>query len=242
MSLAATASLWTNEDQTRKRQSTMRRSTIKIRPYNDPTTMDPDEYMSQSENYQNIQNLQQSSPPSIADIEVSNADRENKVNEMLNKITTLNAENDGNKLGNFVPLQPPNITNNRSQMYDANVFSSSKNLDPSELLPQTIRPTTSGGGDGYLANEDANLEYSSYNKTYDSPKLFQKQPYYSSMGISNNGDDKMMEKINYMIHMLEQQQSEKTANITEEFILYIFLGVFVIFVVDSFNRSGKYVR
>jgi len=239
MSLAATASIWTNENQTRKRQPTMRR-TAKLRPYNDPTTMDPDEYVSQSENYQNIQNLQQSSPPSISDIEASNADREKKVNEMLNKITAFNAENDGNKLGNFVPLDPPNISDTRAQVYDANTVSHSKNLDPSELLPQTLRRATSG--DGYLANESANLEYSNYNKTYDSPKLFQKQPYYANMGISTPGDDKVMEKINYMIHMLEQQQSEKTANITEEFILYIFLGVFVIFVVDSFNRSGKYVR
>ena len=48
--------------------------------------------------------------------------------------------------------------------------------------------------------------------------------------------------INYMIHMLEQEQSEKTSNITEEFILYTFLGVFIIFVIDSFARSGKYTR
>jgi F0F1-type ATP synthase assembly protein I len=45
-----------------------------------------------------------------------------------------------------------------------------------------------------------------------------------------------------MIHLLEQQQNEKTSNITEEFILYTFLGVFIIYVVDSFSRTGKYVR
>jgi hypothetical protein len=56
------------------------------------------------------------------------------------------------------------------------------------------------------------------------------------------GDNKLMEKINYMIHLLEEQQNEKTNNITEEFILYTFLGVFIIFVVDSFARSGKYTR
>ena len=37
-------------------------------------------------------------------------------------------------------------------------------------------------------------------------------------------------------------QHEKTENITEEFILYGFLGVFVIYVCDSFTRSGKYIR
>ena len=51
-----------------------------------------------------------------------------------------------------------------------------------------------------------------------------------------------MEKLNYMIHLLEQQQYEKTSNMTEEFILYVFLGVFVIFTIDSFNKAGKYVR
>ena len=45
-----------------------------------------------------------------------------------------------------------------------------------------------------------------------------------------------------MIHLLEEQQHEKTENITEEFLLYTFLGVFVIFVVDSFARAGKYTR
>ena len=51
-----------------------------------------------------------------------------------------------------------------------------------------------------------------------------------------------MEKLNYMIHLLENQGKEKTDNVTEEFILYTFLGVFVIFVLDSFTRNGKYVR
>jgi hypothetical protein len=54
--------------------------------------------------------------------------------------------------------------------------------------------------------------------------------------------DKVMEKINYMIHLLEEQQHEPTKHITEEFILYTFLGVFVIYVVDSFARAGKYIR
>jgi len=55
-------------------------------------------------------------------------------------------------------------------------------------------------------------------------------------------DNKIMEKINYMIHMLEEQQNEKTNNVTEEFLLYTFLGVFIIFIVDSFARAGKYTR
>ncbi len=61
-------------------------------------------------------------------------------------------------------------------------------------------------------------------------------------GQTGSFDDKIMEKLNYMIHLLEEQQHVKTNNITEEFLLYSFLGVFVIYVLDSFARSGKYVR
>ena len=45
-----------------------------------------------------------------------------------------------------------------------------------------------------------------------------------------------------MIHLLEEQKNEKTGSVTEELILYSFLGIFIIFIVDSFARVGKYVR
>ena len=62
-----------------------------------------------------------------------------------------------------------------------------------------------------------------------------------SSGSSGSRDD-LIEKMNHIIQMLEDQQDEKTGSVTEELILYCFLGVFVIFVVDSFVRAGKYVR
>ena len=52
----------------------------------------------------------------------------------------------------------------------------------------------------------------------------------------------LVEKLNYMINLLEEQQDEKTNNVTEEVVLYSFLGIFIIFIVDSFARVGKYVR
>ena len=45
-----------------------------------------------------------------------------------------------------------------------------------------------------------------------------------------------------MIQLLEENKDEKTENVTEELVLYMFLGIFVIFVVDSFARAGKYTR
>jgi len=69
---------------------------------------------------------------------------------------------------------------------------------------------------------------------------------YSSQ-LANSQDltgskDELMHKLNYLIHLLEEQKDEKTGNVTEELVLYMFLGVFVIFVVDSFARAGKYTR
>ena len=55
-------------------------------------------------------------------------------------------------------------------------------------------------------------------------------------------NDVLLNKLNYMINLLEEQQDERTNNVTEEVVLYSFLGVFIIFVVDSFARVGKYVR
>tara|TARA_Y100000590_G_C15510306_1_gene935158 strand:- start:127 stop:567 length:441 start_codon:yes stop_codon:yes gene_type:complete len=77
------------------------------------------------------------------------------------------------------------------------------------------------------------------------------QEYYKQHTIPYNAEprknkyymkDALMEKLNYMIHLLEAQKNEKTENVTEELVLYLFLGVFVIYIVDSFARVGKYIR
>ena len=80
-------------------------------------------------------------------------------------------------------------------------------------------------------------------------------PYYTAAAGSMEGTpsgslhggesarrEELMKKLDYMIHLLEEQHEERTGHVAEEIILYSFLGVFVIFVVDSFARAGKYVR
>jgi hypothetical protein len=67
----------------------------------------------------------------------------------------------------------------------------------------------------------------------------------SSTNFNSNSTDSnqvLIDKLNYMINLLEEQQDQKTDSVTEEVVLYSFLGVFIIFVVDSFARVGKYVR
>ena len=84
----------------------------------------------------------------------------------------------------------------------------------------------------------------------DMPSTYANQYYkqfipYLNQGTSDIPDQPksdLLEKLNYIIDLLEDQQDYKTNSIFEDLILYAFLGIFVIFIVDSFSKSGKYVR
>jgi hypothetical protein len=56
----------------------------------------------------------------------------------------------------------------------------------------------------------------------------------------NNSE--MLNKINRMIDMFEEQREIKTSKKNEEIVLYCFLGVFTIYILDSFVSIGKYSR
>ena len=72
-------------------------------------------------------------------------------------------------------------------------------------------------------------------------RLYHRMNYDQASNVAPT-QDVLLQKLNYMISLLEDQQDEKTNNVTEEVILYSFLGIFIIFVCDSFARVGKYVR
>ena len=53
----------------------------------------------------------------------------------------------------------------------------------------------------------------------------------------------LMKKVDYMVHMFEENEETKNTFMLEELILYCFLGIFVLFIVDSFtNVNVKYKR
>lgn len=92
-----------------------------------------------------------------------------------------------------------------------------------------------------------NYNHSNFNKTENNKNYYSSAanssittPSYSN--LSNDSNQVLIEKLNYMINLLEEQQDQKTNSVTEEVVLYSFLGVFIIFVVDSFARVGKYIR
>jgi hypothetical protein len=112
------------------------------------------------------------------------------------------------------------------------------------------------------SENDENLELNNFNTNYADTKTAEKyyqkfipgyvpgknnvnKQYYNSNVqnmVNDSSNDLLLKKINYMINLLEEHQDERTDNVTEEVVLYSFLGIFIIFVVDSFARVGKYVR
>lgn len=139
-----------------------------------------------------------------------------------------NAE--GNDLENFEPIDDNN--EDRSKMN--NDYLSVTPVKPDEkVLPSR--------NDGSLSN----IDYSKISQNVSSEYPNQYVPYFTEVSNAQkvNGErDVLLEKLNYMVHLLEEQQNEKTNNVTEEVVLYCFLGVFVIFMTDSFARASKYTR
>ena len=84
------------------------------------------------------------------------------------------------------------------------------------------------------------LANGAYAKQYYDQFIPESNQYQNSSRVGQPNE--LLEKLNYMIHLLEESQDEKSNNITEEIVLYTFLGVFVIFIVDSFVKVGKYIR
>jgi hypothetical protein len=238
MSLIATASPW-NAGETTKRVSTLRKTIKKtagipdtIPDYNARTTNEL-----QGSVYQDTEPTNESSTveKSVFGINPPDSKRSEKVLELMNN---LNPDNDGTHLANFNP--PPAM--------------GSAPLKPAQPIPSADPHIEPLQNEFQLASPAAQFQRSSENRFYPtSPEtnfsnyrqsyLNQGQNRYLASG-TDGISTKLMDKINYMIHMLEQQQNERTEHIMEEFILYTLLGVFIIFVVDAFARSGngKYVR
>jgi hypothetical protein len=154
------------------------------------------------------------------------------VRSMMNHIhqsADMEDENYSN-MSNFQPPPAPIINDTNDKNDDVEDTDDVDDVEDTAEGPVTTDgPVTTEGFDK-LQNTYANDYYN------------QHVPYYNKMSPTTGNKDELREKLNYMIHLLEEQQDDKTGHVTEEIILYSFLGVFMIFIVDSFARAGKYVR
>jgi hypothetical protein len=190
-----------------------------------------------------------------------------KVLSVLQSIHNLPEQQ--NDLADFSPLPPPQSMGVQSTILREGKTSSSMGSNLSSNT--TSEPNDVNQGSTYnVYSEDHNQNaaedyYKRFIPNYESmySTTPNNMPAYkfsnstrsqmSNGGLMSNGgpmsnsgpmssQDILIEKLNYMIHLLEEQQDERTNTVTEEVVLYSFLGVFIIFIVDAFSRVGKYTR
>jgi hypothetical protein len=176
-----------------------------------------------------------------------------KVNSVLEQIHKTSTEDYNSQLGDFNPPSNPQSAGvDKTIATEQMMNMTNKNDLMFRTLGRAPQPNYDGENNLDLNNytnygdNTTNEEY--YKKVipgYTPPKNPVNKPYYNMNHIvqpHQPTDDILLQKLNYMISLLEDKQDEKTNNVTEEVVLYSFLGIFIIFVVDSFARVGKYVR
>ena len=178
----------------------------------------------------------------------------NKVNSVLEQIhkNSTEEEDSKNKLGDFNPPPKPESAGvNKTISTEQMMNMTNQNDIMFRTLGRAPQPNYDGENrldlNDYTNYGDSKTAEEYYKKVlpgYTPQKNPVNKPYYNmNYNIQEQStDDVLLKKLNYMISLLEDQQDEKTNNVAEEVVLYSFLGIFIIFVVDSFARVGKYVR
>jgi hypothetical protein len=144
------------------------------------------------------------------------------LNDQLAKIQKMREQGNNIPQNNFFNNELQNSNTNNTNNTN-NINNNASNLENSNVFNSSnmIKNELSNYSDSYKLNYEA-LSQNSNTHNYDNNKL--------------------LAKLDYIVHLLEEQHNEKTNYITEELILYLFLGIFILFVLDSFARASKYVR
>lgn len=170
--------------------------------------------------------------------------------------------NSNNNLGNMDKMKthlpdPPSV-------YDNNKLKTKKDSHMNDLKQiingihesETSQQDSSGGLGDYSAPDLKSKKQSpsmqntvvsasvddAYGLQYNPAMIKNVSPRSSQHVMPNPYQNDVNEKLNYLIYLLEQQRDVKGNQTVEELLLYSFLGVFIIYVLDSFAKIGKYKR
>jgi hypothetical protein len=166
----------------------------------------------------------------------------NVIDESISKSLTSSLNSELEKIqkmrqsGNNIP---------HNVFFNNNELSTSQGLEQNTLqntLQNTPQNPTSNNSNLFnstlLGNIAKTGDFSNFNDSYN----LKYNPSSQGTNSLNYDNNKLLSKLEYIIHLLEEQHNEKTNYITEELILYLFLGIFILFVLDSFAKASKYVR
>ena len=185
----------------------------------------------------------------------NNENNDNKNRERNRRIQKLLNDNNMNNMNN-------NLTNNESdELEDFNPPSYPAIQEPKKIVKENF--TFDNMKSELLRNSDQEEEQLQNKKQNDNPvnkENFQQLPannlqqyyekYNAYLNSENNynkqymsvSNEELLKKIDNILFLLEEQRETRTNYVTEELILYVFLGIFLIYLVDSFVKVGKYIR
>jgi hypothetical protein len=128
---------------------------------------------------------------------------------------------------------------------------SEKNKLNKDMLNQ-VKPESKTSDSINISEIHKNLKVENDNELsnfYKSEQTINLDPAVKANYLLINGDtqhkptqNEMLTKLNDILEMFEDQKEIKTGQKNEEIVLYCFLGVFVIYIMDSFVNIGKYSR
>ena len=163
----------------------------------------------------------------------------NVIDESISKSLTSSLNSELEKIqkmrqsGNNIPH---NVFFNNNELNNSPVQSLNQNIGENP----TQNPTNNNKSfsSSLLGDIAKTGDFSNFNDSYN----LKYNPSSQNANSINYDNNKLLSKLEYIIHLLEEQHNEKTNYITEELILYLFLGIFILFVLDSFAKASKYVR
>ena len=155
----------------------------------------------------------------------------------IDNIDNIDAYKTEDELSEFLP----NERNERNERQEKDNYDEDNNVvqtnykenEPNKYVQSYDPPTKNKESFSKLESNlvnDYNKQFTQYQGSYQIPQS------------SNNSNFELVKKLDNILYLLEEQQEEKSNLVTEELILYVFLGIFVIYVLDSFVKVGKYTR
>ena len=163
----------------------------------------------------------------------------NVIDESISKSLTSSLNSELEKIqkmrqsGNNIPH---NVFFNNNELNNSPVQSPNQNIGENSI--QNPTNNNNSFNSSLLGNIAKTGDFSNFNDSYN----LKYNPSSQNANSLNYDNNKLLSKLEYIIHLLEEQHNEKTNYITEELILYLFLGIFILFVLDSFAKASKYVR
>ena len=180
-----------------------------------------------------------------------------KLHGIMNEINETSVDDSQNNLSNILPdnnndieyadyesLQNDNAFIENPILNEKNNKKQLKNEETKNKVSKNNEPYFSLKSDIFDQQTSSESNpHDNYNESMQNSYNLQTDPItYNNLYNNSNSNDILIQKINHVITLLESEKDEKTNNITEELILYLFLGIFIIYVIDSFVKVGKYVR